>query len=378
MAMNQQQLRIPGPTPVPHEVAAASARPMVNHRGPVFKATMMSVLERLKPVFQTQNPILAITGSGTSVMDASVANLINPGDEVLVLVGGSFGERWAKICGAYQAKVHVLEYPWGEGVDPQQVADFLRAHPRTAAVFATHNESSTGVLNDLAGIGSAVRDSNALLVVDAVSSLGGADLKTDAWGIDVVCTASQKCLMAPPGLAFLSVSERAKQRIYEVSSPRFYLDLRIYFDWLGKQEPPFTPNISCFYAVERSLDLIESEGLEKVFARHLLLRDMIRAGLQAIDLPLLVADQWASPTVTAVKPAFSDVGGFLAALRERGVELAGGQGRLAGKVFRIGHMGSASPLDMLATLAAIEAQLGGGGRAVAAAEQVWMERRAGQ
>lgn len=378
MAFDQKQMRIPGPTPVPHEVAAASARPMVNHRGPVFKKVMMDVLERLKPIFQTQNTILALTGSGTSAMEASVANLVNPDDEVLVLVGGTFGERWAKICRAYQAKVHVLDYTWGEGADPAQIADFLRRNPRTVAVFATHNESSTGVLNDLEGIGAAVRESGALLVVDAVSSLGGVELKTDAWGIDVVCTASQKCLMAPPGLAFLSLSQRAEQRVFEVSSPRFYFDLRVYLEWLKKHELPFTPNISCFFALEKSLSLIESEGLGSVFARHLLLRDMVRAGLQALDLPLLVEDKWASPTVTAVKPGFSDIGRFLAALRETGVELAGGQGRLAGQIFRIGHMGSAAPVDMLATLAAIEAQLGGGGKAVSAAEQVWNRARQGK
>lgn len=366
-----QQLRIPGPTPVPHRVAAAGAQPMINHRGPVFKQLMITVLERLKNVFQTKNTILALTGSGTAAMEASVANLINPHDEVLVLAGGVFGQRWAKICRAFQSQVHVLEYPWGEGVDPQQVADFLRRHPQTAAVFATHNESSTGVLNDLAGIGAAAADFDALLIVDAVSSLGGADLKMDQWGIDVVCTASQKCLMAPPGLAFISFSQRAEQRMMEVSSPRFYLDLRIYMEWLAKHEPPFTPNIACFRAVAEALSMIEAEGLEQVFARHLLLRDMIRAGLRALNLPLLVDEKWASPTVTAVKPDFSDIGGFVADLRACGVELAGGQGPLSGKIFRIGHMGYASPLDMLVTLAAIESKLGCYGRAAAAAEQVW-------
>ena len=382
MAFDRQQLRIPGPTPVPPQVVSAGARPMVNHRGPVFKSTMMNVLERLKKLFKTQNTILALTGSGTSAMEASVANLINVNDEVLVLVGGTFGDRWAKICSAYQAQVHILEYPWGEGVEPQQVADFLRRNPRITAVFATHNESSTGVLNDLQGIGAALADSDALYIVDAVSSLGGVDVRTDQWGIDVVCTASQKCLMLPPGLAFISLSERAKQRMAQVSSPRFYFDLRIYMEWLAKEEPPFTPNVACFFAMEKALDLIESEGLEQVFARHMILRDMVRAGLRALDLPLLVADKWASPTVTAVKPKFDNIGRFLAELRDTGVELAGGQGRLSGEIFRIGHMGNASPLDMLTTLAAIEARLGSHGQAVAAAEQVWsraqQEQRGGQ
>ena len=374
MISEQKQLRIPGPTPIPHQVTAASASPMANHRGPEFKPRLTAVLERLKPVFQTKNTVLGLTGSGTSAMEAAVSNLINPGDPVLVLSVGVFGDRWAQICRAFQAEVHVLEFPWGEGVDPDAVTDYLSRHPGITAVFATHNESSTGVINDLAGIGAVLAGSDSLYIVDAVSSLGGVDLKTDEWGIDVVCTASQKCLMAPPGLAFISLSERAVERMKQVSSPRFYLNLQTYIDMLARSETPYTPNIPNFYAVEAALDLIEAEGLAQIFARHILMRDMVRAGFKALGMELLVEDKWASPTVTAVKPGFDDINSFVSDLRDRyGVELAGGQGRLSGQIFRIGHMGYAGPLDMLTALAAIETKLGLFGKATAAAEQVWSE-----
>ncbi len=367
-------LRIPGPTPVPHRVLMASASPMINHRGAQFKEKLPAILERLKYVFQTKNTILGLTGSGTAGMEAAVANLVNPDESVLVLVGGAFGQRWANLCHAYQAKVHELKFSWGEGVEPQLIRDFLLKHPEIKTVFVTHNESSTGVLNDLKAIGEAIADTEALLVVDAVSSLGGALIETDKWGIDIVCTASQKCLLAPPGLAFISVSERAKVKMRAVKSPRFYFDLRTYEEMLEKGEPPYTPNLANFFALEESLNIIEAEGLEQIFARHILMRDMIRKGLEAIGLEMLVEEKWASPTVTAVKFE-GNVKEFTSKLRENyGVEVAGGQGILAGKTFRIGHMGYATPLDMLTTLVAIESCLGRYGEAVKVGEQLWNQR----
>lgn len=375
MFLDKQHLRIPGPVPVPTNVLSATAKPMINHRGDQFKELMPSILQRLKFVFQTENPVLAITGSGTAAMEAAVANLVNPDDPVLVLIGGSFGQRWANICQQYRAKVYELEYTWGEGIDPDKVNDFLTKHPEIEVVFATHNESSTAVLNDVEAIGEVIAKFNALFVVDAVSSLGGSDLKTDAWNIDVVCAASQKCLMMPPGLSFISLSQRAQIRMEAIESPRFYFDLRAYLEMLAKGEPPYTPNISGFFALEQALDLIEAEGLEQMFTRHCLMRDMLRAGLSRIELPLLVADKWASPTVTAVKPEILDVPYFIKKVRDDyGVELAGGQDKFSNKIFRIGHMGYATPLDMITTLVAIESALGKHGEAVAAAEQLWHSR----
>lgn len=372
MFRNKNELRIPGPAPVPPQVLLATASPMINHRGEEFKHKLPELLERLKPIFKTKNTILGITGSGTAGMEAAVANTVNPNDPVLVLNGGSFGQRWADICHQYKAKVYELHYPWGEGVEPAAVHEFLNKHPEIKVVFATQNESSTGVLNDIEGIGQVLAEHSALFVVDAVSSLGGSPLDTDAWGIDIVCTASQKCLLTPPGLAFVSVSERAKERMKEITSPRFYFDLLTYEKMLLNGEPPYTPNVSNFFALEEALNLIEKEGLENVIARHYLMRDMIRAGITALGLSLVVNDQWASTTVTSVMPDIDNLGQFLSDLYHKyGVELAGGQGKFAGKIYRIGHMGYATPLDMVTTLVAIETSLGKYGKATAAAEQVW-------
>lgn len=372
MSYKKPQLRIPGPTPVAANAMLAGAKPLINHRGKEFKEKLPLILNRLKKVFCTQNLVLAITGSGTSAMEAAVSNLVIHQDPVLVLNGGSFGLRWEHICNSYGAQVHEIEYPWGEGIDPQKVKDFLHKYPQTKAVFATHNESSTGVLNDIKAIGEIISCFDALYIVDAISSLGGTPVNTDQWGIDVVCAASQKCLQTPPGLAFMSLSEKAQAQMEKVTGPRFYFDLRAYKRMLAKGEPPYTPNLTNFFALEEALDMIEAEGLENIFARHLLMRDMVRTGIQALGLPLFVEDKWASPTVTAVKPEFTDIAGFIAKVRDiYGVELAGGHGKLSGQIFRIGHMGYASPLDMLTTLAAIEICLGKYGVATAAAEQLW-------
>lgn len=376
MLQHKTELRIPGPVPVPPQVLQAASHPMINHRGKVFKSLFPQIMDRLKPIFGTQQRIYAITGSGTAAMETAVANLISPGDAVLVLVGGSFGQRWKSLCDAYQAKVTVLEYPWGEPVDAAQVQTVLQANPDIKAVFATHNESSTAVLNDLQALGTAVRGHQALLVVDAVSSLGGAEIQMDAWGIDVVCTASQKCLMVPPGLAFVAFSAPAMERAAQTTSSRFYFNINSYDQMLEKGETPFTPNISLLFGLEAALDMIEEEGLDVIYARHFLMRDMARAGIEALGLPLLVVEAGASPTTTSVIPdTITDVDGFRAKVRDHlGVELAGGQGKLAGKIFRIGHMGYATPLDMLTCLAALELALGKSGLATAAAEDVWRRR----
>lgn len=375
MFQDQQQLRIPGPVPVPPRVLMANSDLMINHRGARFHEILPSVLERLKTVFMTENTVLAITGSGTASMEAAVANLVNAGDHVLVLIGGTFGKRWADICHGYQAHVHEIQYEWGTAVDPEVVREYLKSHPEIRVVYATQNESSTGVLNDIEALGRVISETDALFVVDAVSSLGGAELKTDAWDVDIVCTATQKCLMCPPGVSLLSVSERAKKRMQEVKSPRFYLDLQAY-DWMlvNKTETPYTPNISLIYALDEALKIMEAEGLEAIYTRHILMRDLVRTGCEALGFELLVDDKAASPTVTAVKPNLTDVPGFIKRLSTQyGIELGGGQGPLAGQIFRVGHMGYASALDMLTTLVAIETCVGKYGVASAAAEKLWNE-----
>lgn len=377
-----KQLRIPGPTPVPPRVTRAAAQPMINHRGPRFRQLHAQVTASLKRVFATSGDVALLTGSGTAAMEAAVANFVSPGDKVLVLEGGVFGQRWGKIARAFGAEVGAYRYDWNEGADAARVAEILAANRDIVAVFATHNESSTGVVNDIEALSKARREAgrdDVLLIVDSVSGLGGAPLYMDAWDVDVVATGSQKCLMVPPGLAFVAWGPRAAARLGETRNTRFYFDLREYKAAGQRGETPFTPAVSLVMALAEGLAMLEEEGLEASFARHRLMRDMVRAAMRALELRLYTQERWASPTVTAVvAPDGVDVNQLRSTVRERfGVELAGGQGDLKDRVFRVGHMGFAGPLDMVAAVAAVEqgmyalglpVRLGAG---VAAAQEVW-------
>ncbi|HHY10257.1 MAG TPA: alanine--glyoxylate aminotransferase family protein [Firmicutes bacterium] len=369
MQRYKRELRIPGPAPVPAEVSLQMARPMINHRGRTFQTKFPEIMRRLQPLFGTERTIYMITGSGTAGMETAVSNLLRPQVPVLCLVGGFFGRRWQELCQAYGADVHTLEFSWGSGIKPPAVGDYLKQHPEIELIFVVHNESSTAVLNDVEKIAKAREGHQALLVVDAVSSLGGVPFKMDEWGVDVVVSASQKCLMAPPGTAFISVSARAFEYLKDNPQGRYYFDLRKYAEYLERGETPFTPNINNVFALEAALDMIEAEGLDNVYARHNLMRDMLRSGIKALGLELLTTKQDASPTVTAVKIEQADA--FRARINQRfGVEFAGGQGVHAGKIIRIGHMGYATPLDVLTALAVLEIELGKFGQAVKAAETV--------
>ncbi|MBO8141684.1 MAG: alanine--glyoxylate aminotransferase family protein [Firmicutes bacterium] len=383
MFEEQVQLRIPGPTPVPPRVMRAAAKPIVNHRGAVFRELYREVTEQLRQIFQTSGDVALITGSGTAAMEAAVANLVSPGEKVLVLCGGKFGERWAEIARAFGARVVEWRYDWRQGAEPEELAARLAAEPDVVAVFATHNESSTGVMNDIRALSAARRVASTgrrpLLVVDSVSALGGAPLAMDEWEVDAVVSGSQKCLMVPPGLSLVALGPQAAARLEETRNHRYYLDLRAYRKAAAKGEGPYTPAVSLVHALQEALSMLAEEGLEKAYARHRLMRDMIRAGVKALGLPLFTGERWASPTVTAVAgPEGLDVEAFRRLVRQQfGVELAGGQGELSGRIFRIGHMGYAGPLDMISALAAIEqglakmgypVQLGSG---VAAAQEVW-------
>lgn len=372
-------LRIPGPTPVPPQVQRAASKPMISHRSDSFRAIMHRVQSGMQKLFQTKSDIAIITGSGTSAMEAAMASLVSPNTPVLVLVGGKFGERWQELAQAYGCDMTVLPYTYGKGVDPADVDEALQANPDIEIVFATQNESSTAVLNDIQGIAEVTNKRDVLLVVDAVSGLGGAPLPMDEWGVDVVVTGSQKCLMLPPGLAFAAASERAWKRMEQAEAPSYYLDLLAYRRSAQKGETPYTPNVSLFFALDEALQAVEREGLDNIFARHLLMRNMVRAGIRALELPLYVDEKWASPTLTAVQTTSTlNVEGLRKVVSsECQVILSGGQGELKGEIFRIGHMGYATPLDMITTLAAIEVglqrigydvELGSG---VAAAQEVW-------
>lgn len=374
------QLRIPGPVPLPPAVMRELMRPAINHRGPEAKAVNQRVAEGVARLFGSSQPAVLLTSSGTGAMEAAVINTVAPGDKVLVLVGGRFGERWAQIASALGADVDELRYDFRIGANPDEVADRIRG-AGYRAVFATHNESSTGVLNNIAGLAEAVRsegDDGPLLVVDAISGLGGAPFRLDEWGVDVAVTGSQKCLMSPPGLAFIALGPRGLQRVESIDTPRYYFDLRKYVRRLP--ETPYTPAMPLLRAVDAALGLIFEEGLENVYDRHRLLRDMVRAGVRALGLSPWTEDRFASPTLTAVEvPEGIDGEAVRAVMRdEYGVEIGGGQGDLKGRLWRIGHMGYAFPPDVMAVLGAFEKALAkagwkeGMGRAVAAAQEVWV------
>ena len=335
-------LRIPGPTPLPPEVVQAMQRPMINHRGVAFVGLQNKLIANLQQVFQTSNELFILPGSGSGGLEAAIVNVISPGDRVLACVAGSFGERFAQIATAFGAQVEKLIFPQGTAIDPDHVAARLRAVPDTRVVLITHSETSTGILHPVQAIAQTVHEnSNALVLVDAVSSLGAAPLATDAWGLDVVVTGSQKALMSPPGAAILSIGERAWQAYAQARAPRFFWDWQQWKKWVAQGQTPFTPPLEIYYALDAALDLLLAEGLPNVYARHERLARFTRERVAAIGFQLFPDPRFASPTVTAVRPPDGVEASALIrrARDEFGVEFAGGQGELKGKLLRIGHLG---------------------------------------
>jgi aspartate aminotransferase-like enzyme len=351
-------LLIPGPTPVPSSVREASARPMVNHRSPAFARILQEVLEGMQWVYRTSAPVLPYASSGTGVLEAAVVNTLSPGDPVLALVCGAFGERFARIAEIYGAHVTRVEVEWGSAVPPELVEEQLRRRPDVRAVLVTHNETSTGIANDLEAIARARGDHPALLLVDAVSSLGAMPLEMDAWGLDVVVTASQKALMCPPGVGFVAANGRAWEAHRTARMPRFYWDFTLLRTSLEREVPetPFTPAISVFYALQEGLRLLREEGLEASFARHRRLGRAVRAGVEALGLRPVADPAHASSAVTAVwVPEGVSAQSLVDAMYERHrIVLAGGQGKLSGRIFRIGHLGYVRPEDVLRCMEALE------------------------
>ncbi len=352
--MKKFRLLAPGPTPVPPEVLLAMAEPVIHHRTPEFEALFAETRRRLQWLFQTDQDVLILAASGTGAMEGAVVNACSPGDRVLVIRGGKFGERWAEICQAYGLTVIPLEIPYGQAVDPADVAVLLRHDPRIAAVFATHSETSTGVLHDLEALAAIVKQTPALLVVDAITSLGVVDLPMDAWGVDVVVGASQKALMLPPGLAFAALSERAWAAAERARLPRYYLNFLTERRTQAKNQAAWTPAISLVAGLKAALGLLQAEGLPAIFARHERLARATRAGVTALGLTLFAEQP--SPAVTAVKaPDGIDGEAIVRTLRDRhGISIAGGQGSMAGKIFRIATLGYADPYDVLTGIAALE------------------------
>jgi aspartate aminotransferase-like enzyme len=351
------QLRVPGPTPCPPEVLQAMAWPMVNHRGPEFHQMITDVTADLKKVFQTKNDILLLTGSGTGGLEAVAVNMLSPGDKVLSVTIGVFGDRFAAICREFGADVISHKVEWGKAADPDAVKKAIRDNPGVKAVLVTHNETSTGVTNDLGAISQVVKDAGKLLIVDAISSLGSINLPVDDWHCDVVVTASQKGWMVPPGMAMVSVSPEAWRAHAAAKMPRFYWDFtraRKYFE--EKKENPWTPAVSIVYAFTVSLKMMLNEGINNVFSRHARVGQMTRDGIKKLGLPLFAEESHASNTVTAVGiPPGLDGKKLRQVLREEyKVVLAGGQQSLDGKIFRIGHLGMVNEKDIEEILGAIE------------------------
>ncbi len=365
MAYDDINLRVPGPTPVPEVVALAGARPMVNHRGPEFAATVGEVLERLKPFFGISSEPLLLTGSGTGAQEAAIVNMVSPGDDVLSITSGVFGERFAAIAEAFGAHVIRVQGEWGKALSLPDVREAVRENPGIKAVILTHNETSTGVTNDIPSLVEAVRQEasgeSPVILVDGVSSIGAIPFRQDEWDVDVAISGSQKAWMSPPGMAMVGVSERGWAAHAVARMPRFYWDFTKARKNGEKRTMPFTPAVGVVHAMQEALRLMTEEGPEAVYARHAAIGRQLREGIEALGLELFADTAVASNTVTAVRtPEGHDTSTLIKALRQRQVVVANGQDWLKGSIFRIGHMGWVHESDIDRLLSALEAVLDDG------------------
>jgi aspartate aminotransferase-like enzyme len=353
--MKKNYLLTPGPTPLPPEVSEALSRPIIHHRTPQFQAVLKETSESLKAAFQTKNDCFILTSSGTGAMEAAVVNLLSWGDKALVVEGVKFGERWTELCRAYGIETIVVKVDWGQALDPQVLKNYLSKEPAIKVVFATLCETSTGVSFDIKGFGQVLKDTEAVLAVDAISGLGAIDLKTDEWGVDVVVSGSQKGFMLPPGLGFVSVSKKAWKLVETSKCPKYYFDLKEAKKALDKTDTPFTPAIGIIIALNEALKMMRAEGFENIFARHRKLADATRAAMTALGLELF-APEASSDAVTAAKvPAGVDGEKLVKTMRdEYGVTIAGGQSEMKGKIIRIAHMGYISEFDIILGIACLE------------------------
>lgn len=354
-------LMIPGPTPVPEQVLLAMAKHPIGHRSSDFSKIMAEVTEGLKWLHQTQNDVLILASSGTGAMEAGIINFLSPGDRVLAGNNGKFSDRWVKVCEAYGLQVEQITAEWGKAVDPEQFRERLEAdtEKQIKAVIVTHSETSTGVINDLEAINRHVKaHGEALIMVDAVTSLGATSVPIDAWGLDVVASGSQKGFMLPPGLGFVAVSPKAWEAYKTAKMPRFYLDLGKYRKEAAKNSHPFTPPVNMFFGMQVALKMMQAEGLENIFARHQRHKNATRAAMKALNLPLFTGDQTSSPAITAVAPIDVEAEQIRSIVRKKfDIAMAGGQDHLKGKIFRVGHLGFVSDRDILTAVGALEAAL---------------------
>lgn len=353
----KQLLMIPGPTPVPPTVLLAGARPMINHRGPEFAEALAESTANLKKVFQTKQDVFIMTGSGTGGLEAAIVNTLSPGDRVLSVSIGVFGDRFASIAEAFDVQIESLNFEWGTAADPKKIRERLSGdtEKEIKAVLVTHNETSTGVTNDLAAIGPIVQEHGALLLVDGISSVVAMDCQPDAWGLDVVVAGSQKAFMIPPGLTFMTMSERAWAAFEEAKIRRFYWDVGKAKSYLERGQTPWTPAVPQVFQLQTALNMLLADGMQATFARHAQQARAVRAGVTALGLKLFADQSHASNAVTSVrKPDGAAVADLRKLMLERyGVVLAGGQQRLRDEIFRIGHLGYVTQSDIIATFGAL-------------------------
>lgn len=379
--MKKRYLMTPGPTPVPPEVLLRMAEPIIHHRTPEFSAALIEAIDGLKHVFATEGDVLLFACSGTGVMESAVVNCFSPGDKVIVLRNGKFGDRNLALAKTYGLEVIDLSYEWTEVVKASDVERALDENPDAKGVFVTQSETSSGVLNDVEAVARATASrEDCIVVVDSITGIGAVECRTDDWGLDVVMTGSQKGLMLPPGLAACSVSEKAWRRCEKSTLPKFYFDWAKAKKSLGKETTPFTPAVSLVLGLNESLRLMREEGLENIIARHAVLAEATRAGLVAMGLKLFAPPEGRGNAVTPAWVPEGIDGKVLVKLMssKHGITIAGGQDDYAGRIIRIGHLGYFDRFDILTTLAALEmclAELGAEielGTAVKAAEQVFM------
>ncbi|MFH1478961.1 MAG: alanine--glyoxylate aminotransferase family protein [Candidatus Omnitrophota bacterium] len=360
--MEKKYLLTPGPTPVPPVALEAMARPIIQHRTSQFQDILKEAEENLQYVFQTKEKVFILASSGTGAMEAAVSNVLSSGDKALVVRAGKFGERWGEICSAYKIDFVAIDVEWGRSVDPEDIKKILDKDSKIKAVYVTLCETSTGVTTDIKAIANITKDRDVIIVVDAISALGAVPLKTDEWGIDIVVAGSQKGLMIPPGLAFISMSQKALKRLGTSDLPKFYFDLKAYKKSIDKCDTPYTPCVNLIIGLNETLKLIKKEGIDNVIAGHQKNSLAVRNAMKALGLELFSPDFY-SDAVTSVKvPDGIDGGKIVKTMRDKyGVAIAGGQGSLKGKIFRIATMGYITKSDLevgITTLEIVLAELG--------------------
>ncbi len=359
--MYENILRHPGPTPIPKKVQLAMSHDIISHRSSEFVQLYRETTNRVKPIFGTAQDILLLPSGGTAALEAAAVNTVSKGENVVVITVGAFGDYFVSICEKYGFNVHKLEKEWGKACTEEDLSEFLKPLKDIKAVFATYNETSTGILNPIEKLAEVVHSqTDALFIVDGVSCIGGAPAEMDNWGIDILVTGSQKAMMLPPGMALLSVSDKTWKVIEENKTPSYYLNLLSYRDWAAKGMTPNTPAVTLIYGLSAVCDLIDEEGgFTQTVARHELMKNMVRKAMGALNIELLTDDEYASPTITAIlTPEGLNLGEFIGHLKQKyHLDFAGGLGHLQGKMFRFGHMGYCFPSDVLQAVSLMEAGL---------------------